>query len=191
MKLFNLGILVLCLIFSLSLYGQQSKRANGDENQWTSRIVVGGGIGAGYNNGWNINVSPEIAYKVTDRFWPGIGLDYNYVSYRYDSENKDKFSVFGPKAFAVYYITPQLNAGTEYVFYNYTRNQIFNGIPQKTKESQQSWLIGAGYTQRFGQDSRAGIRAELYYDVFYQEGSSVFNFRVSPWVPRLRFLYGL
>ena len=187
----KIGLLLSILIF-ISLHADAQRRtnhsSNDDETKWTDRIVFGGGIGIGYTNGWNINVTPNVGYKVTDQFWAGLGVDYYYVSWRFDSQNKDKFSVVGPKAYALYYITPEINLGTEFSHNFYTRTDITNGITQKQKEEQNSWLIGGGYTQRMG--GRAGIRLELYYDVLYDE-SNRFGFRNSAFVPRVNIVYGL
>ncbi len=170
-----------------SVDAQRNSTRSQEEEKWTDRIVFGGGVGVSFFNGWNINLSPNVGYKITDQFWAGIGLDYYYGSYKYSSDFKDNFSVVGPKVFALYYITRELNIGTEFAYYDYTYTQISNGIKTKTNDEQNSWLIGGGYTQRMG--GRAGVRLELFYDVLYDETNS-FNFRNSAFVPRINIVYG-
>ncbi len=184
----KLTLIVIGLILCVASADAQRRSTTKDKDEkWTERIVFGGGIGVGYTNGWNINVTPNVGYKITDRFWAGIGVDYYYVSFRLNSNNKDRFSVVGPKTYALYYITPEINLGTEFAHYFYTRNIITNGISQKIKEEQDSWLLGGGYTQRLG--GRAGIRLELYYDVLYDETDQI-RFRNSAFVPRINIVYG-
>ena len=182
------AVIFVLLLCNLTAEAQRNYKTSQEDEKWTDRIVFGGGLGISFFNGWNINVSPNVGYKITDQFWAGIGLDYYYGSFRYDSENKDQFSIIGPKAFALYYITPQINLGTEFAYYDYTYTLTSGGRKTKTNEEQNSWLIGGGYTQRMG--GRAGIRFEFFYDVLYDE-SNTFNFRNSAFVPRVNIVYGL
>ena len=160
---------------------------------WTERLVGGGSLGGGYSNGWNVSVTPWVGYKVTDRFWAGIGLDYLYSSFKIPrSDFKEKFSVTAPKVFANYYVTPDINIATEYSrnFVAYKRNN-----DSAFRFSSPSWLAGAGYLQRFG---KGGVRLEAFYDVLYNSNIDTVNgrlvnrnFRGSPWVLRINFVYGL
>ena len=160
----------------------------GGGEKWTDRLVGGGGLGGGYSNGWRVTLTPWVGYKITDRLWTGIGVDYNYASYKDPRfEIKETYSVLGPKVFANYYITQDINAGTEFVRNTFKYTETFNGNKFKISDSFNSWLIGGGYTQRMG--GRAGIRLELFYDVLYDESNN--NFRRSPFDFRLNFIYGL
>lgn len=151
-----------------------------EEEKWSDRLFVGGGLGVSFFNGWYINVSPYIGYRVTDRFWAGIGLDYFYVS---DNFYDFSYSVIGPKAFALYYVIPEVNLGIE------ASNYFFTGDARERWGSGQTrLLLGGGYTQFF--NNRGGIRLELYYDVLYDEDSRS-NFFGSALEPRINVFFGL
>jgi hypothetical protein len=167
-----------------------TKDINSDDSgeKWTERLIFGGGLGVSFFNGWNINVTPSVGYKITDRLHAGVGLDYYYGSFKYNSQAKQSFSVVGPKVFGVYYVIPELSIQTELIHYTITQSQVINGIKSKFKTDQDSWLVGAGYTSRFG--NRGGVRLELFYDVLYDETNS-FNLRNSAFFPRISVVYGL
>jgi len=164
-----------------------TKTKTSEDAKWTERIVFGGGVGIGYTNGWNISLTPQVGYKITERFWSGIGLEYYYVSFRGNNDFRDRFSVIGPKVWALYYITDELNLGTEFARYNFKRTQIVNSRRTEVRSEQNSWLVGGGYTQRFG--GRAGVRLELYYDVLYDDNDPN-QFRNSAFIPRINIVYG-
>lgn len=166
---------------------KKKKKKDEVEESWTKKLMPGGGLGLGYNNGWRISLSPQVGYRVTDRFIPGIGLDYIYLSYKYDNDDRDRFSSIGPKAFALYYITDELNLGTEFAYNRYKETREFNGVEQVRRDNFNSWLAGGGYTQRFG--GRAGVRLELYYDLLYDE-DNFFSNRRGRWQPRVNIVYG-
>ena len=170
-------------------YSQSRQDKVGEK--WTDRVFFGGGLGAGFANGWNINVSPQVGYKLSERLWSGVGFDYNFVSRNFNNGSRDRFTVLGPKVFAWYFISQEINAGSEYAYYDFTYKQIVNGRTTESNESQRSWLIGGGYTQAFGRGSRSGMRIELYYDVLFDDSPGNFNFRNSAFVPRVSFIYGL
>ena len=158
------------------------------EREWLQRIVFGGGLGGGYSNGWNVNVTPWVGYKITEQFWAGLGLDYYYSSYNYQqTDRKDSYSVIGPKAFALYYVTPAINLGAKFSRNTFNVTQTLNNVKYKDSGATNSLLLGGGYTQRVG--GRGGIRLELYYDVLYDE-SNDFNFRRSAFIPRINVVYG-
>jgi len=63
------------VLFLLSFGNLQAQEYDQD-----SRWLIGGGIGAQFGTITLVEVSPTIAYRVTDRFIPGIGLTYQYYS---------------------------------------------------------------------------------------------------------------
>lgn len=168
--------------------GKKKVKKEETEVKWTDRLMPGGGLGLGYNNGWRISVSPQVGYRLTERFIPGIGLDYTFISFKYENDDQDKFSAVGPKAFLLYYITPELNLGTEFVYNRYKETRELNGQKQVFRDNFNSWLVGGGYTQRLG--GRAGLRLELYYDALYDD-DNIFLRRRGRWQPRINIVYGL
>jgi hypothetical protein len=187
-------ILIVSLFISTSAFSQLSfqnavhsdkyeqSRAGNSKNP--SKVFFGGGIGLGFANGWQINVSPFVGYKFTPKLWGGIGVDYYYSEYKIKSLNiKDKYSAFGPRSFLLYYFTDVLNAQVEYQYIKYERSY---GQNDKIKENISSLLLGGGYTQRLG--GRTGLRLEILYDVLYDEEKT---FRNSPVVYRMNIIYGI
>src|SRR6185369_4201295 len=53
-----------------------------EESFW-DKIYIGGNFGLEFGTRTIINVSPQIGYRLTDKFVPGIGLTYIYYNYRY------------------------------------------------------------------------------------------------------------
>ncbi len=62
----------------LSLYAQQSSVSSSSFNP--DKIIYGGSLGFGFSRSfWSLNVSPQIGYKLTDKFHVGAGVGYSYA----------------------------------------------------------------------------------------------------------------
>jgi len=99
------------VILSVTVIGQQKQNSN--KRPFKDRISVGGVLGFGFSsNSTLVDVSPVMAYGVTNEFFTGLGLTYKY--YRYndyyfnwdDSTYADQKShMYGFSVFARYYLS--------------------------------------------------------------------------------------
>lgn len=75
------------------------------------KIVYGGGFGLafGSNSYWNVALSPQIGYELTDKFVTGVGMTYSHSSERYNTwgggREKHTQNYVGVNLFAHYYPT--------------------------------------------------------------------------------------
>ncbi|HYF30294.1 MAG TPA: hypothetical protein VD993_04190 [Chitinophagaceae bacterium] len=115
--------LIMCLIVcALAL----SVRAQDEEEETKKgfdkeKLFFGGNFGLGFgSNQTNINVSPQVGYRFNDYFAAGTGINFIYVSYKYEwllPSYKENFGVAGLNIFGRVYpirfifaqIQPELN----------------------------------------------------------------------------------
>lgn len=106
----QLFILVI-IVFSFTGYAQD------DKPEFLERTYVGGGLGLGFGDITNIQVSPLMGFNVTEAFSFGLRLDYQYLSadyYYYTTHYSYNTSIYGGGPFVrltVYenfYITSEL-----------------------------------------------------------------------------------
>jgi hypothetical protein len=138
-----------------------------------SRLLFGPGIGFGaaYRS-FSINLSPSVAYCITDRFHVGTTLGFNYFQQGLDYNNivngnkevyKYKLPAYSLSVYARYLVGNFLLLNFEPEINNtkYITNFPFNSMADydlntgKVKERSErrfipAMLLGAGYAQRFG-----------------------------------------
>ena len=75
----NLRLFLLALVMlPLSMNAQQSSVSNSSFNP--NKIIYGGSLGFGFSSDfWSLSVSPQIGYKLTDKFHVGVGVGYSYA----------------------------------------------------------------------------------------------------------------
>lgn len=124
--------------------GEGEKRKGFDPR----RLVFGGSIGFGFGSDdyWAISLSPQVGYRLTDRFIAGVGVSYAYsqenVSFIYDY--KLKKNQFGLNVFAEYnflkrlfvYIQPE-------VFYQNRKWKVTDNNGFSWKETQNDFVPAA------------------------------------------------
>ena len=70
--------LLASFMLPLSMNAQQSNGSNSSFNP--DKIIYGGSFGFGFSNDfWSFSVSPQIGYKLTDKFHVGAGVGYSYA----------------------------------------------------------------------------------------------------------------
>lgn len=96
-----------CLIISICT-GQSdtipsSFKKPKNDKPFIDRLFWGGNVGAWIGNPTFVDLSPLVGYKVTDKFHLGLGVIYNYYSYRY---NNYKYAVhfYGGRALGRYFV---------------------------------------------------------------------------------------
>ncbi len=150
-----------------------------------TKILIGPGLGFGAGNrAYSINVSPSLAYCITDKFHVGatLGINYyheamDYTNVLYYNKETYKYSLaeYTFSVFARYIVLNNLILNVEPELNN--TKFILNPPPltaadfdnsgkykeRSTRRTLGSFLIGGGYIQRFGDYSYSYIMAN--YDV--------------------------
>lgn len=140
-----------CFFFSILSFGLM---AQDDFEQPQNRIVVGGGLGLQFGTITLIDVSPTIGYKVTEKFIPGIGINYQYYKdTRFEPDYET--NIFGGSVFARYYLWENLFAHAEYQKLSY--EQLLWPSNEKQRVTVDSYLVGGGYRQWIGRNFAATI----------------------------------
>lgn len=163
-KLFILGLLLVS-VTSLA------------QNKLSDRIYFGGGGGLNVSsNQTNISASPQIGYKVTDRFIAGVGITYQYVKIKAIDKSLNNF---GWSIFNIYSVTDQIFAYGE--FERLTFEFFTDAAFERTdKTGYNSLLLGAGFANSIG--GRAAFNTMVLYNVLYDPAEPG-PYR-SPWVIR-------
>lgn len=129
---------------------QPVKRINFDKE----RLFTGGGLGFQFGTETIIEISPILGYKVTDRFFAGIGAKYQY--YRYHDKFYDfSTSIYGGSIFSRYLVLENLFAHGEIELINYD-SKLLDPFQITTKDPRinvTAYLLGGGYRQRVGGNS--------------------------------------
>ncbi len=158
---------LLLLIMSAPAFSQQIKNPKKFKEPFWSRVYFGGNFGLQFGTYTYINVSPEAAYKVTDHFFAGLGLTYQYFKDKtYDPAYTS--NAYGGKIFARYYVWKDLFAQVEYdplyLDYRYVLDNVGNPIA-RTKQG--TWvndiLLGGGYRQWIS--GKAYVSLEVLFNI--------------------------
>lgn len=153
-----------------SLYNSIQKKKSKKKQQGSfdrTRLLLGPGFGFGaYNKGFSLNLSPSLAYCLTDNFHIGTTIGFNYfqqtvLAYNNISntnqEYKYKIPTFDFSFFARYIIAqrillsiePQISTA-KFISEPYAKSA--NKLTIDSKSQMISSVIGGvGYAQKFGQ----------------------------------------
>jgi len=157
---------VLFLIFIISssiLFSQSEEPLRFDR----SRLFTGGNLGLQFGNFTTVDVSPILGYFFTDRIALGVGVIYQYHSYkdRVFPALSYKTNIYGAKVFARYYIIESIFAHAEYEGLS-LETDFFD--PSNLRHQTERFLVhnvllGVGYRQAIGAFS--GINLMLLYNI--------------------------
>lgn len=121
-----------------------SSQCFGKDWSLAEKIVFGGNLGLQFGNPTLIDVSPQIGYRVTERFVPGIGVKYSYYKFKDDFFNESyDTDVYGGSIWSKYYFTENLLGYAEYEIINLEVYE-FNALRRINIESV---FVGGGYHQ--------------------------------------------
>jgi hypothetical protein len=162
-------ISVLSLMFFMSAFAQE---------KLADRIYFGGGFGFSANsNQTNVSLSPQVGYKITERYSAGIGITYQYVALKqYDIS----ISNYGWSLFNRFNVTQQFFGYAEFERLSF---EYFTSFTPERKErsAYNSLLIGAGYSEQLSRSASFSLMA--LYNVLYDAVDSPQPYN-SPWVFR-------
>lgn len=104
-----------------------------DDVPFRKKLFTGGGFGLSFGDYTNIQVSPILGYRLSDRFALGLGLSYFYFSNGFDNA-----TLLGGKAFAQAIVYKEFFAHAEY--------EQLSGINDFNYDVS-ALMVGAGYRQ--------------------------------------------
>lgn len=163
-KLFFITFLIITYLPS---FGQKDI---GEDASVLDRVYFGGGLGfSSSNTATFITLSPIVGYMITPNLSAGVGIQYQYIKYRYVDYNTD---VYGGSLFTRYNIN-QFFLQTEYNILN-VEYLTDNG---SLRENFNRLLLGGGISQPLG---KARLNILGMYDLIYQANGPF----ASPWVFR-------
>ena len=132
------------------IYAQQNP-VNNEKLSIKERIFFGGNIGLQFGTITQIDLSPLIGYRVSERFSSGIGITYQYYS---DSRFDFNTDIYGGRVFGRYFIYEDFFAHAEFeVLSLETELDRLNLYPDDDRFLIHSVLVGGGYRQKIGQSS--------------------------------------
>lgn len=156
MKLLTAALLLATYCANAQYVEEENESNNLKGQPFGQRLVFGGGLGANFSNGYTVlEISPLVGYKVTDRFIPGIGVSYTYLSFLGNS-----YSIYGFNAWARYMILDNFFAHTEYQQNNFP---FSNERDEIMREWVPMWLVGGGY--HTGRESAVGFSIMVLWDL--------------------------
>lgn len=186
-KKINLLALLLFLIIPISVFADDEEPDVRDMRT-RERIMVGGNLGLQISNiNTMVVVSPTIAYRLTNRITPGVGLTYQY----YRSTGWGRFSDFtnvthmwGGSFFTRFNITRQFFAHAEVEALNLDSQMAWRTDPDRnTRFWEYNYFVGGGYRAPLG--PRANLNLMILYNlnensmVYFQNPTFRFGIDVS------------
>ena len=134
------------------------------QDKLSDRIYYGGGFGFSANsNQTNVSLSPQIGYKITQRYSAGIGIIYQFVGVK---NPEVSLHHYGWSIFNRFNITEQFFAFGEFerLSFEYFTS---NSLEQKDRLGYNSLLIGGGYSEQLSRSASFSITVlyNLLYDV--------------------------
>jgi len=155
---------------SIALAQQQDSIPYKRDKSIFDRLYIGGNVGLLFGSTTLIELSPQVGYRLTDRFIPGIGITYMYQNYRQGAIRYEN-SVYGGSVFSKYFLTDKLFGHVEYEMLNV--EYIPDPGPNLALMIDRKWIssfyIGGGYSQPIGQRGFAQVMIlfELIQDPWY------------------------
>ena len=136
------------------------------------KIYIGGNFGLQFGTTTVVNVSPQIGYRVTERFIPGIGVTYIYYNYRNPYTNsRYESSIYGGSVFGKYFFTPNFFGHVEYEELNLDGYDIYLNMYSRLWVP--SLFIVVGYNYPIGQ--RGFIQLLALFEVLQDRNSPYYR----------------
>ncbi|MBC7652339.1 MAG: hypothetical protein H7101_11380, partial [Deinococcales bacterium] len=122
-------------------------------------IFIGGGVGLGFNtnnfgSNYNLGITPEIGYSLTNWFDMGVSINLNYYSYNYSDfgggTTRQRSFNYGGGVFLRAYPLQQffIQVLPEYNFISTKLTSTSNNAQLRLNQKAPSYLVGVGYGRR-------------------------------------------
>lgn len=169
------------LIFIIFISFTHKATAQYLENNPTTkeRIFVGGNIGISLGRYTNIMLDPNVGYRLTNRLSVGTGLNFAYLSYRYNNSNYKTY-VYGGNLFASFTIIKSLDKilssfGNSGLLLHSEIN-ITNIYPKLPTQTDNKWLVtpllGISFQNKIGEN--VYFQGQILYN-FNQKNNYAFS----------------
>ena len=147
----TLTLFIITSFFLFSSY-YQLKAQGETKGNLRDKLIFGGNVGLQFGSETRIDVSPEVGYKITDRFVSGVGLTYEYYSSRYFDFNT---VLYGGKVFSRYLFFENIFGQIEYEALS-LESKYFD-VQNLHADSERfiinSVFVGGGFRQPIGKNS--------------------------------------
>ncbi len=164
---------MLCSFYSIAQVNAEYKEEK--KGRW----VIGGGLGIGFNRGFNLQLSPDIGYRINNfefGLTPGILYQkYNGTDEFYDPDYKSTLWNVGPYLF--YMPVENFFLRTQYQYYE-GKFDIDSQYYLDDSYSENTLWIGGGYQDRIA--NHVYMRLGIMYNVLYDEDDSIFSTGLMP-----------
>lgn len=165
--------IVMLLGFNSVLFAQTGKESGYEEvdendpfeKSWKDKLVFGGSVFPGYSNGWILEMTPMVGYKVTNTTIAGVGINYSYRGFndpygQYSVSNR----MYGGRAFVMQDLFYSVFAQAEYdySYLIYKEKDAFDQLVVDQRFQSPGFLVGGGYRQR---GNYVSYNLTLLYDV--------------------------
>ncbi|GAB4281641.1 MAG: hypothetical protein Kow0068_06130 [Marinilabiliales bacterium] len=163
------------------LYSQSS--LDSYNKSFKDRLFYGGGFGLSIGSVTQIDIAPQVGFRVTDRFNTGVGVIYKYISVSDRYSMSFSTSIYGFKVFTNYMVTSQLFPHAELESLSLERKyfDFINNFPQDGRFWYHSIFLGIGYYMPISPRSGSYILA------LYNINDSSNSPYSSPWIFRVGF----
>ncbi len=199
-----LATILFFVAMTTSLMAQRNKDVDAalDDKSPLSKLYLGSYVGFGYSNGWQLDFSPGVGYRLTDWLIAGGGLNYSFGSQFDNFAQNDKITttLIGPRAFAKFNVFQNYYAIADYsyntfrvkykdaqgnpqpIFVSYCEDNPND--PQCFNRNEHNMNLGAGYATQFGEGF--GVYSEILIDVLFDRAHSP---KPAPYSFRFGFFY--
>lgn len=173
--------LLLALVFGLGTRAQLVENAS--ELSFSERLRFGGNVGASFGAFTQVIAEPTIGYIVTDRYFAGVSVLYQYVQIEnFFGMNEDFQShYYGFRQLNNFWITPSIFAAGEIELLNYEFVEPFSN--ELTRDWVESVFVGGGFRSSLG--GRGFVTLSLLYNLSY-DSKSPYN---SAFIPRIGIFF--
>ena len=177
-------ILLFLLLFTVKK--SYSQKDISDSAGLFERLYFGGNFGFSVGNtSTSIALSPTVGYMISPKLSSGLGVVYQYYTYKTFSNERFTNNVYGGKIFSRYNLLPNIFAIGE-IEYIHSPYYVLNPRTNRYEEKN-TWttgtFIGAGFFQRLG---RGGFSFSALYNLSYDKKRSPYP---EPYVFRMSFSF--
>ncbi len=131
---------------------------NRETPPWREKVFFGGNFGLQIGTITSIEVSPVAGYRITDMFYSGVGVTYDFYNNSFFDYSRH---IFGGGIFARAYLFKGIFAHSDVFLFNvddYNKFTPTAGAISYKKEGRiwiPSFMVGGGYSQPMGERSEA------------------------------------
>lgn len=147
-------------------YRMNDEKEKPEKTPFIDRLFWGGNVGAWIGNPTFLDLSPLVGIKITEKFSAGVGVIYNYYSYKYNNYSYT-LNLYGGRVYARYFFL-------ENVFGQVGWDRINRDDPYAKKLNARVWvdniLMGGGIRYPIG-------------DRFFMVATGLWNLNQTPLSP--------